>query len=145
MIHAFLIVAALLWQTAKPDYDVRAAIVGRWSADKLSMIEAMPEYRGIEQEAARKAFKDAFLKSMPDTTFEFRETTFTLTLGANETVVDYRVTKVEGAQVLIRTTERANNGSVVEDEVEGEFMNQDTLTLMKKGERLAFRLKRVMP
>ena len=90
VIHTLLIVVALAAQPAQPDYDVRAAIVGRWTADKLSMIESMPEYRSIQQEAAR-------------------------------------------------------NGSMVEDEVEAEFIDHDTLTLMKKGERLTFRLTRVAP
>ena len=110
VIHTLLIVVALAAQTTPPDYDVRAAIVGRWTADQLSMIESMPEYRSIQQEA-RKAFKDTFLQSMPDTTFEFRATTFTLTLGTNETIVNYRITKVQGAQLLVRTTERANTAA----------------------------------
>jgi hypothetical protein len=145
MVPALLLIALTLsTQTATPDFDPRAGLAGLWTADKLSMIEAMPEYQRIQQEVARKAFKDAFVSSFPDTTFDFGETSFTLTLGTDVTVVNYRIVKVEGSRMLIRTMED-KGGVVDEQDVEAEYVTRDTLTLFKKGDPFTFRLKRVKP
>lgn len=137
-----LLFVTLSAQSAQPDFDPRTALAGRWTADKASMIEAMPEYQRIPQEATRQAFKEAFLSSFPDTTFDFGPASFTLTLGTDVTVVTYRIVKVEGPRMLIRTTENTN-GVVDEQDVEAEYINRDTITLLKKGDPFTFRLKRV--
>jgi hypothetical protein len=141
-VTALCLLIAIAAQTAPLGVDPAAALLGRWTADKLAMLEAMPEYQRIQQETARQAFKDTFLRSMPETTFVFKGSAFTLTLGPDETVVSYRIVKTEGRRVLIRTTE-TRGGTTDEDEVEAEFVDADTVTLVKKGDPFTFRLKRV--
>jgi hypothetical protein len=125
--------------------DLAASLRGNWTVDKVAAIEAMapPFYKAATPEK-QKEIRDDMMKRMPDMSVEFTATTAAMKSGQEAPqVATYKVTRSEKSTVWVDLVPQAKNGPASKAEKYSlEFVDADTVKMLKEGEAAALLLKR---
>jgi hypothetical protein len=125
--------------------DLAASLRGNWTVDKLAAIEAMapPFYKSATPEK-QKEIRDDMMKRMPDISVEFTATTAAMKSGQEAPqVATYKVIRSEKSTVWLDLLPQGKNGPAPQAEkYTMEFVDADTVKMLKEGEPTALLLKR---
>jgi hypothetical protein len=140
-----VLVAAAGFSVHAAAQDRAASLKGNWVVDKLAAIEASapPFYKTATPEK-QKEIRDQMLKTMPDMVIEFTADTATMKAGqATPEVATYKVTKQEKNTVWVDLVPKGKTGPAAEvEKLSMEFVDDDTVKMLKEGEPAALLLKR---
>lgn len=125
--------------------DLAAGLRGAWTVDKLAAFEASapPLYKMATPEK-QKEMRDDMLKSIPDMTVEFTASTASMKAGSEApSVASYKVTRAEKNTVWLDLTPQGKAGAAAKAEKYSmEFVDADTVKMLREGDPAALLLKR---
>ena len=125
--------------------DLATSLRGNWVVDKLAALEASaPPFYKTATPAKQKEFRDEILKTMPDMVVEFTATTASMKAGKDAPqLATYKVTKTEKSTVWLDLVPQGKTGPAPKAEKYSmEFVDADTVKMLKEGEPAALLLKR---
>ena len=125
--------------------DLATSLKGNWVVDKLAAFEAAapPIYKAATPEK-QKEIRDEMLKKIPDMVIEFTADTATIRAGKETAeVASYKVTRTEKNTVWLDLVPQGKAGPAAEvEKLSFEFVDDDTVKMLKEGEPAALLLKR---
>ena len=142
-----LAVCAMAGSLAAPALakDLAASLPGNWVVDKVAAVEAMapPSYKSATPEK-RKEMLAEILKTMPDMVIAFTATTASMTSGTDAPqVATYKVTRQDKGTVWVDLVPQVSGGGTAPAEKFSlEFVDADTVKMLKEGDPAALLLKR---
>ena len=123
--------------------DLATTLKGNWVVDKVAALEAAapPVYKAATPEK-QKEMRDAMLKGMPDMIIEFSADKATMKAGEQTPeVATYKITRQEKNTVWLDLTPQGTTAEETE-KLSLEFVDDDTVKMMKEGDPAALRLNR---
>jgi hypothetical protein len=125
--------------------DLATTLKGNWVVDKMAAFEASapPIYKAATPEK-QKEMRDQVLKSMPDMVIEFTADKATMKAGQETPeVATYKITRQDKNTMWVELVPQGKTGPAAEAEkLSMEFVDDDTVKMLKEGEPAALLLKR---
>jgi len=139
-----VLVAAAGFAVPAAAKDLATSLKGNWVVDKVAAFEASaPPYKMATPEK-QKEIRDDMLKRMPDMSIEFTATTATMKAAKEAPeLASYKVTRQEKDTVWLDLVPQGKTGpAAAAQKYSMEFVDQDTVKMLKEGDPAALLLKR---